>query len=158
MSSPLVVDSEVVGAKYTPTASSEILPCACKFSVTVGTSLSPDTVPSVKSVGPILEEETGCLSIPKGRARRSTHPRIPSKPSKPVDLEATPIDCFVILSCEDSVTVSVNSVPENEPDPYDTETACPVLADVLDLTYSLPAPTQVFDEPVSIYIREGAQS
>jgi hypothetical protein len=48
-------------------------------------------VPSVKSSGPI--------------------PRIPSTPLKPVDLEATPIDCWVMVSPLPRVTVSVYSVP-----------------------------------------------
>ena len=41
-----------------------------------------------------------------------THPRIPSKPLKPVEVEATPMDCPGITSPGPIVTVSVNSVPK----------------------------------------------
>lgn len=44
-------------------------------------------------------------------------PRMPSTPSKPEALEATPIDCDGITSVEERVTWSVYSVPENEPLP-----------------------------------------
>ena len=60
------------------------------------------------------------------------------------------MDCFLMTRLEDRVTVSVYSVPENEPDPYVTETDLPVLTDVLVFVYALFAPTHVFDEPVSI--------
>ena len=65
-----------------------------------------EIVSSVKSVGPM--------------------PMIPSTPSKSSDVEATPMDCFVMTSEEESVTVSRNSVPEKEPLPYVTETLLPV--------------------------------
>jgi hypothetical protein len=48
-------------------------------------------VPSVKSTGPM--------------------PRIPSTPEKPDTVEATPIDCLVMVRPVPRVTVSVYSVP-----------------------------------------------
>jgi hypothetical protein len=59
---------------------------------------------------------------------------MPSSPLKPLDLEATPILCFAMTRLDDSVTVSVYSVPENEPEPYETETLFPVLVEVEVLT------------------------
>lgn len=53
------------------------------------------------------------------------NPTIPSTPLKPVALDAPSMDCEV-TSAEPMVTVSVYSVPENEPDPYETETDLPV--------------------------------
>lgn len=46
--------------------------------------------------------------------------------------------------------IYTHSVPEKDPDPYDTDTAFPVL--VLDdvCVYAVFAPTHVFDDPVSI--------
>jgi hypothetical protein len=47
-------------------------------------------------------------------------PMIPSTSLKPVAVLATPIDWFWITRPGPSVTVSVYSVPEKLPDPYDT--------------------------------------
>lgn len=41
-------------------------------------------------------------------------------------------------------------MPSNEPDPYDTRTDLPVLTLVLVFTYFCPAPTHVFELPVSM--------
>jgi len=70
-----------------------------RLSVTVGMVevVAGERVSSVRSTGPI--------------------PMIPSTPLKPVDFEATPMDCLGITSPDAMVTVSVNSVPEKEPDP-----------------------------------------
>ena len=129
-----------------------IVPWEKRLSVTVGICVlvSGESVSSVRSVGPT--------------------PRIPSTPWKPSDDEATPMDCFVIVRPLPIDTVSVNSVPENSPDPYETScrkriirtlplpkgqhqirtTLSLVWTEVLVLTYFLPAPTQVFELPVSM--------
>jgi hypothetical protein len=90
------------------------VPCERRLSKNVGTVVVPDTVPSVRSTGP--------------------KPMMPSTPEKPVDVDATPIDCDVtvrpanetwpeIESARDHAsqcgarTVSVYSVPLNEPEP-----------------------------------------
>ena len=71
-------------------------------SVTVGMDLVfSDNVPTVRSTGPT--------------------PKIPSTSLKPEDVVATPIDCFEILRLDEKVTVSVYSLPEKLPDPYDTD-------------------------------------
>ena len=44
------------------------------------------------------------------------YPRIPSTPSNPTEVVATPIDCRKAKKGPID-TVSVNSVPEKEPDP-----------------------------------------
>lgn len=62
--------------------------------------VSGDNVSKVRSTGPI--------------------PRMPSTPSKPEEEVATPMDCLLIVSPLPSDTVSVNSLPLNSPDPYDT--------------------------------------
>lgn len=62
----------------------------------VGTVVVPETVSSVRSTGP--------------------NPIIPSTPVKPVDLVAAPIDCEVTVR-PPKLTLSVYSVPENEPLP-----------------------------------------
>lgn len=54
----------------------------------------------------------------KKKKKKNTYPRIPSTPSKPSDVDATPMDCALIVRPLPSETVSVNSVPLNEPDPY----------------------------------------
>jgi hypothetical protein len=93
VSSPLVSDVEVVGSKEIPTTISEMVPSLYRLSVTVGIVVVGEfvRVPSVKSRGPM--------------------PRIPSTPVKPVEVEATPIDCWVMVSPLPRVTVSVYSVP-----------------------------------------------
>jgi len=84
VSSPLVTSSTVVGSKETATKLSGMVPCENKFPVTVATVVVPETVSSVKSSGPI--------------------PMIPSTPSKPVDVEATPMDWFLMTKLEEIVT------------------------------------------------------
>lgn len=93
-------------------ASSATLPCEHRLSVIVGTWLTPDTVSS----GP-------------------THPRFPSAPEKPNERGATSMECFLMTSLEDKVMVLEFSVPENEPEPYDTDSDLPVLTDVLAFAY-----------------------
>lgn len=53
VSSPLVLESEVVGWKDIPITSVGMEPCANRLSVMVGT-VSASVVPSVRSTGPIL--------------------------------------------------------------------------------------------------------
>lgn len=72
---------------------------------------SGDNVPTVKSTGPILRIE---VSAPIQTDSLDAHPRIPSKPSKPVEFEATPMDCWEITSPGAIVTVSKYSVPKKE--------------------------------------------
>jgi len=95
--SPLALDSDVVGANAMPRMLEAMTPCETRFPLTVGTVDTPETVSSVKSRGPI--------------------PTIPSTPEKPDEVDATPIDCLVITRPVPSVTVSVYSLPENDPDP-----------------------------------------
>ena len=49
--------------------------------------------------------------------QENINPRMPSTPEKPVAEEATPIDCSVMTKLSPSVTVSVYSSPEKEPEP-----------------------------------------
>ena len=81
--------------------------------MTVGMELpeSGDNVPTVKSTGPILSIEVSTQIQTDGLC---AHPRIPSKPSKPLEVEATPIDCWEIASPGAIVTVSKYSVPKEE--------------------------------------------
>ena len=65
-----------------------IVPCAKRLSVTVGTGAFPETVPSVRSTGPM--------------------PRMPSTPWKPCADEATPMLWFWMTSWSFSETVSVS--------------------------------------------------
>lgn len=90
----------------------------------VGTVLALETVPEVRSTGP--------------------KPMIPSTPLKPVAEEAAPIDCFVTVR-PPKLTVSVYSVPENDPLPYETETVPPVEIPVVDFSHLAWAPHQVFE-------------
>jgi hypothetical protein len=67
VSSPLAFDVVVVGAKNTPTASSEIVPWLYRLSVTVGTDVVPETVPWVRMVGPMLHKvivQSGKILLP----------------------------------------------------------------------------------------------
>ena len=50
-------------------------------------------------------------------AVKVTNPRIPSTPENPWEVDATPIDCLVMVKPSPSVTVSVYSSPEKEPEP-----------------------------------------
>src|SRR6266702_1276218 len=138
VNSPFLTDVLVVGSKDTERRSAEIVPCEKRTSMTVGTGVcvSGVKVPIVKSTGPSL---WSIKSAQIHSDRLHTHPRTPSKPSKPAEVEATPIDARrtrVGLR----VTVSSNSVPEeggkgfslakmtfvernspqNDPDPYVT--------------------------------------
>jgi hypothetical protein len=103
------------GSKEIPIECAEMIPCENKLSVTVGMLLleAGDKVPTVRSTGPM--------------------PRIPSTPVKPDEVDATPMDCLEMTRPEAIVTVSVYSVPEKEPDPYDTETELEVFVPVLVL-------------------------
>ncbi len=111
VNSPFLTDDVVVGSKDTETRSDVIVPWLKRLSVTVGMRVfvSGDKVPSVKSTGPILGNEA---SARIESDELCTHPRIPSKPWKPVEVEATPMDCPGITSPEPIVTVSKNSVPK----------------------------------------------
>ena len=116
VNSPFWLSSVVVGSKDTATRSDGIVPWLNRLSVTVGMGVfvSGDNVPTVKSTGPILGNEEsarlrGFKPKPMGLC---AHPRIPSKPSKPLEVEATPMDCLVITSPGEIVTVSVYSVPK----------------------------------------------
>lgn len=102
--SPFNISSLFVGLNEIPISFAEMILRENALSVTVGIRVfvAGDNVPKVRSTGPI--------------------PRIPSVPSNPEDVDATPIDCWGITSPGAIVTVSVNSVPEKEPDPYDTDT------------------------------------
>jgi len=118
VSSPFNCSPEelVIGSKETPISWALIVPCEKRLSVTVGISefVAGDSVSRVRSTGPI--------------------PTIPSTPWKPVDVLATPMDCLVMTRPEAIVTVSVNSVPENEPEPYVTATLLVVWTLVLVFT------------------------
>ena len=111
VNSPFFSLPVVVGSKDTATSSDGIVPWLNRLSVTVGMAVfvSGDKVPTVKSTGPILwYEESARIQTNDLCA----HPRIPSKPSKPLEVEATPMDCLVITSPGAIVTVSVYSVPK----------------------------------------------
>ena len=53
VSSPFSTEEVVVGSKETATESTGMVPCEYRLSVNVGTDETPETVPSVRSVGPI---------------------------------------------------------------------------------------------------------
>ena len=186
VSSPFWELSEVVGSNETATRLVGMRPWLNALSVTAKCYMSSEyralrknnlpvgivwlvaglRVPSVKSTGPILCD---CkLSLQKVETY-SAYPKIPSTPEKPEDLEATPTPWFGMTN-EPIVTVSVYSVPENEPEPYVTDYDMVVLVTqaesfaassavhttlLLDLTlvevvlYAVPAPTQVLELPVS---------
>ena len=63
VNSPFLFDDEVVGSNDTETRSDEIVPWLNRLSVTVGIGLfeSGDSVPTVKSTGPILGEPSAQL-------------------------------------------------------------------------------------------------
>jgi hypothetical protein len=84
------------GRKETPRTSSEIEPWLYRLSRKVGTVLALETVSSVRMTGP--------------------KPMIPSTPLKPDDEVAAPIDCDETVR-PPKLTVSVYSLPENEPLP-----------------------------------------
>jgi hypothetical protein len=72
-----VSETDVVGAKNTPTSECEIVFSAARLSVTVGTDPASKTVPWVRSVGPILRGH----DINKKKVfdmGGAAHPRIPS--------------------------------------------------------------------------------
>ena len=87
--------------------------------------VSGERVSTVRSTGPMLSW-VGAVSVRCVRGRRGkrdaksgekwgrsceAYPMIPSTPSKPVDLDATPMDWAVTVKPPPRVTVSVNSVP-----------------------------------------------
>ena len=84
VSSPFTTDTEVVGSKDTATRFYLILPCEKRLSVTVGMDrmvlglLVFDTVPSVKSVGPILQNALFTQMQTDRQTDIITHPSIPS--------------------------------------------------------------------------------
>ena len=139
VNSPFWIGGEVVGSNDTETRSDEIVPWLNRLSVTVGMGLfvSGDSVPTVKSTGPILGNKPSTRFKPTDGL--GAYPRIPSNSSKPLEFEATPMDCFLITSSEEIVTVSkysvpktwgvriskralvIRKVPENDPDPYVTD-------------------------------------
>ena len=84
------------GLKETPRTSVVMDPWLLRLSMKVGTLLVLATVPAVRPTGP--------------------KPMIPSTPEKPVAEDAAPIDWDLTLSPPNE-TVSVYSVPENEPLP-----------------------------------------
>jgi len=73
--------------------------------------LSGNVVLSVKFLGPILREMV-LTQIQRHHGKDSTHPNIPSKGEKPVEFEATPMDCREITAPGAIVTSSMYSVPE----------------------------------------------
>lgn len=89
VSSPFTAPSLDVGSYEMPIESWGILPSAKRLSVTVGTGCWVESVPSVRSTGPI--------------------PRMPSTSLKPWAVDATPIDWFVITRSGARVTVSVTT-------------------------------------------------
>ena len=111
VNSPFWLSSVVVGSKDTETMSDGIVPWLNRLSVTVGMGVfvSGDNVPTVKSTGPILGNEQSARIQTDGLC---AHPRIPSKPSKPLEVDATPMDCLVMTSPGEIVTVSMYSVPK----------------------------------------------
>lgn len=109
VSSPLVVDSSVVGSNEMPTSSASIRPSAKALSRTVGISPPLDVVPSVRSTGPRLYEHC-CQRRRYVTGPLCTHPRMPSTPSKPIANSDTPIDWFGMTRLP-RVTVSRNSSP-----------------------------------------------
>ena len=111
VNSPFWFDDVVVGSKDTATRSDGIVPWLKRLSVTVGMRLfvSGDKVPTVRSTGPILGNK---VSAEIRSEELCAHPRIPSKPSKPLDVEATPMDCLEMTSPGAIVTVSKYSVPK----------------------------------------------
>jgi hypothetical protein len=117
VNSPFWFDDVVVGSKDTETRSDGIVPWLNRLSVTVGIGVfvSGNSVPTVKSTGPILEDKESVRIKTNGFF---AHPRIPSKPSKPLEVDATPMDCFVITSPEEIVTVSKYSVPNRRGSAY----------------------------------------
>jgi hypothetical protein len=110
INSPFLTDDVVVGSKDTETILDAMVPWLKRLSVIVGIVLftAGDSVPMVRSTGPILQ---------KRRQRKfvwedvHANPRTPSKPSKPNDSDATPIDWRGITRPGAIVTVSMNSVP-----------------------------------------------
>jgi hypothetical protein len=114
--SPFMSLPVMLGSKETPIDWAEMVPAENKLSVTVGIRelVAGDKVSSVRSTGPI--------------------PRIPSTPSNPIDVDATPMDCLAMVRPGAIVTWSVNSIPENEPDPYITATLLVVWVLVLVFT------------------------
>ena len=125
--SPLFDTAEVVGLKEIPMRLEEITPWLKRLSVIVGIVdlVSGDKVPTVKETGPILKHRNKKLSELSLRylheACHSSYPKIPSTPWKPWEVDATPMDCFDAVRPEPRVTVSVNSVPLKEPEPYVTD-------------------------------------
>ena len=113
VNSPFLIDVVVVGSKDTARRSAGIVPWKKRLSVTVGTEVveSGDKVPIVKSSGPSLQNKVSAKILSDGA---SPHPRTPSKPWKPDDDEATPIDWLWTTRVGLSVTVSKNSLPEEE--------------------------------------------
>ena len=111
VSSPFFSLPVVVGSKGTATSSTGIVPWLNRLSVTVGIGVfvSGDNVPTVKSTGPILGMKSQCGIQTEDLC---AHPRIPSKPLKPLEVEATPIDWLGMTSPGPIVTVSVYLVPK----------------------------------------------
>ena len=112
VSSPFTTDSEAVGSKDTATRFCLIVPCAKRRSVTVGMVLSLrgyDTVPSVKSVGPILRNKL--LTQTQRQTDVCAHPKIPSWGDTPEVLNATPIGSSDAVTPEAIVTVSLYRLP-----------------------------------------------
>ena len=127
VSSPLVIDKEVVGSKEIPICFAEMIPWENKLSVTVGTNPPADVVPditreiistskeainhspSVKSVGPMLNILMSFGAV--NAIMQYIYPRIPSTPLNPKASSATPMDCPVIVKSSLRATVSRYSSP-----------------------------------------------
>jgi hypothetical protein len=111
VNSPFLLESEVVGSNDTETMSDGMVPWLKRLSVTVGTELSESgsNVPTVRSTGPILGNKVSAQIQADGLC---AHPRIPSKPSKPLEVEAAPMDCWEMTRPEAIVTVSKYSIPK----------------------------------------------
>jgi hypothetical protein len=95
--SPFATDPFFVGSKDTATRFSLIEPSAKRVSVIVGMILAPaassepDTVPDVKSLGPILRNTL--LTQTQRQSDICAYPKIPSLGETPDDSFASPMGC-----------------------------------------------------------------
>jgi len=102
VNSPFLTDVLVVGSKDTEIRSAGIVPWEKRSS---GNMVK---APLVESTGPILWSNASARIHSDGL---HTHPRTPSKPFKPVEVEPTPIDAPK-TKVGLSVTMSENAWPE----------------------------------------------
>ncbi len=118
VNSPLVTTSVVVGSNETETSLAVRKPFEKELSVTVGIDWfdAGDKVPTVRSTGPRLEMRLD-LTAELCVQPLETNPKTPSTPVKPLDVLASPIDCWVMTRLVEIVTVSLYSVPLKDLDP-----------------------------------------